>query len=114
MQLSERAAAFLAGDLAPSSASVSLLSIHDQRTVPGGAVRFKSLLAHIEGRLGGSPAFRRKAVPAPLGLERPYWVDDAQFDLEHHVRHIALPKPGDWRQLCIQVSRIHARALDLA
>jgi hypothetical protein len=29
------------------------------------------------------------------------------------VRHIALPQPGDWRQLCIQASRIHARALDL-
>jgi WS/DGAT/MGAT family acyltransferase len=49
----------------------------------------------------------------PLGLDRPYWVDDENFDLEYHVRHIALPKPGDWRQFCIQVSRIHARALDL-
>lgn len=29
------------------------------------------------------------------------------------MRHIALPKPGDWRQFCIQASRIHARALDL-
>jgi diacylglycerol O-acyltransferase len=49
----------------------------------------------------------------PLGLDHPYWVDDEHFDLEYHVRHIALPKPGDWRQFCIQVSRIHARALDL-
>jgi WS/DGAT/MGAT family acyltransferase len=40
-------------------------------------------------------------------------VDDEHFDLEYHVRHIALPKPGDWRQFCIQASRIHARALDL-
>jgi len=29
-------------------------------------------------------------------------VDDGHFELEFHVRHIALPKPGDWRQLCIQ------------
>ncbi|MCK7496731.1 MAG: wax ester/triacylglycerol synthase family O-acyltransferase [Comamonadaceae bacterium] len=29
------------------------------------------------------------------------------------MRHIALPKPGDWRQFCIQASRIHARPLDL-
>ena len=35
------------------------------------------------------------------------------FDLEYHVRHLALPKPGDWRQFCIQASRIHARPLDL-
>jgi WS/DGAT/MGAT family acyltransferase len=43
----------------------------------------------------------------------PYWVDDPDFDLEYHVRHIALPQPGDWRQLCIQIARIHGRQLDL-
>ena len=43
----------------------------------------------------------------------PYWVDDPDFDLEYHVRHIALPQPGDWRQLCIQIARIHARQIDL-
>ena len=56
---------------------------------------------------------RRRLLRLPLGLDRPYWVDDERFDLEYHVRHIALPKPGDWRQFCIQVSRIHARPLDL-
>ena len=38
----------------------------------------------------------------------------SEFDLEYHVRHIALPKPGDWRQFCIQAARLHARPLDLA
>jgi diacylglycerol O-acyltransferase len=33
--------------------------------------------------------------------------------LSNHVRHIALPQPGDWRQLCIQIARIHARQIDL-
>jgi diacylglycerol O-acyltransferase / wax synthase len=46
-------------------------------------------------------------------LHRPYWVDDPSFDLEYHVRHIALPQPGDWRQLCIQTARLHARQIDL-
>jgi len=49
----------------------------------------------------------------PFGLDEPYWIEDENFDLEYHVRHIALPKPGDWRQFCIQTSRIHARPLDL-
>ncbi|MFK5073232.1 wax ester/triacylglycerol synthase domain-containing protein, partial [Klebsiella pneumoniae] len=43
----------------------------------------------------------------------PYWIEDPEFDLEYHVRHIALPKPGDWRQLAIQVARLHSRPLDL-
>lgn len=112
-QLGEQDAAFLASDSAHANANVSLLHIYDQSTAPAGKVRFKTILAHIESRLGASPVFRRKLMELPLGLDRPYWVDDEHFDLEYHVRHIALPKPGDWRQFCIQVSRIHARPLDL-
>jgi diacylglycerol O-acyltransferase len=66
----------------------------------------------VERRLERVPNFRQRIVTVPLGLDLPYWVDDPHFDLEFHVRHIALPKPGDWRQLCIQAARLHARPLD--
>ncbi len=112
-QLSGHDASFLYADTARSNANVSLLHIYDQSTVPGGKLRFKTLLAHIESRLDRSPVFRRRLQRVPLELDYPYWVEDENFDLEYHVRHIALPKPGDWRQFCIQVSRIHARPLDL-
>ena len=59
------------------------------------------------------PSYREKLLRVPLDLDHPYWVNDPDFDLEFHVRHIALPKPGDWRQLCIQAARLQARALDL-
>ena len=65
-------------------------------------------------RLSRSPLFRRRLQRVPLALDHPYWVDDEHFDLEYHVRHIALPKPGDWRQFCIQAARIHARPLDMS
>jgi WS/DGAT/MGAT family acyltransferase len=112
-QLSGHDAGFLYADTANSNANVSLLHIYDQSTAPGGVVRFKSILAHIQRRLHRAPLFRQRLQRVPLGLDHPYWVDDENFDLEYHVRHIALPKPGDWRQFCIQSSRIHARALDL-
>lgn len=112
-QLSGHDAGFLYADTTHSNANVSLLHIHDQSTAPGGVVRFKSILAQVERRLQRSPLFRQRLQRVPLALDRPYWVDDPDFDLEYHVRHIALPKPGDWRQFCIQASRIHARALDL-
>ena len=111
-QLSGREAGVLGADTPRANANISLLHIFDQATVAGGVVRFKSILAHIERRLHRVPLLRQRLQRVPLGLDRPYWVDDAQFDLEYHVRHIALPKPGDWRQCCIQVARIHARALD--
>ena len=112
-QLSGHDASFLDADTLHANANVTFIQIYDQSTVPGGVLRFKTILAHIQGRLHRSPVFRSKLLRVPLELDEPYWVEDEQFDLEYHVRHIALPKPGDWRQFCIQASRIHARALDL-
>ena len=112
-QLSAHDATFLYSDTTHSNANVSLVHIYNQSTAPGGRVRFKTILKHIESRLDRLPILRRKLRRVPLDLDYPYWVDDGQFDLEYHVRHIALPKPGDWRQFCIQASRIHARPLDL-
>lgn len=112
-QLSKNDALFLSSDSAHSSSNVSLVQIYDPSTAPGGRLRFKEFLALVESRLHRSPVFRQKLRKVPFGLDEPYWVEDENFDLEYHVRHIALPKPGDWRQFCIQTSRIHARPLDL-
>ena len=93
---------------------LNLVQIYDPSTAPGGAVTFKGILADIEARLHLAPTFRRKLVSMPLGLATPYWIEDEDFDLEYHVRHIALPAPGDWRQFCIQLARLHSRALDMS
>ena len=91
---------------------VAGLGIYDPSTAPDGKVRFKDVLRFFEARLDSLPLFRRRLVTVPLGLDRPYWIEDPDIDIEFHVRHIALPHPGDWRQLCIQVARIHSRPLD--
>jgi WS/DGAT/MGAT family acyltransferase len=112
-QLSEHDAAYIYSDSAHANSNVTLLHIYDQSTAPGGMVRFKQILAHVDSRLGQLPIFRHKILRVPLDIDYPYWIEDENFDIEYHVRHIALPKPGDWRQFCIQASRIHARPLDL-
>ena len=112
-QLTGHEASFLYSDTTHSNSNVTIIQIYDQSTAPGGKVRFKSVLAHVESRLDRSPIFRSKVMGMPLDLTYPYWIEDENFDLEYHVRHIALPKPGNWRQFCIQASRIHARPLDL-
>jgi diacylglycerol O-acyltransferase / wax synthase len=90
------------------------IGIYDPSTAPGGFVRFKDVIASFERRLGDLPLFRTRLVEVPGGLDRPYWVKDANFDVEFHLRHIALPEPGDWRQLCIQTARLHSRPLDMS
>src|SRR5438445_2792501 len=111
-QLTGFDASFLALEKTRTPMHVTALAVYDQATAPAGKVTFKQILAHVEGRLERVPYFRQRIVSLPLGLDLPYWVDDPNFDIEFHVRHIALPKPGDWRQLCIQAARLHARPLD--
>lgn len=89
------------------------LGIYDPSTAPGGFVRFKQVISSFERRLATMPLFRTRLVEVPGGLDKPYWVRDENFDVEFHLRHIALPQPGDWRQLCIQAARLHARPLDM-
>lgn len=112
-QLSGQDAAFLYFETPHSPMHIGSFIVYDPATAKDGFVRFKDILAHVESRLHLSRAFRQKLVHVPMNMDHPYWVEDQEFDLEFHIRHIALPKPGDWRQLCIQVARLHARALDL-
>jgi diacylglycerol O-acyltransferase len=111
-QLSGTDAMFLQFEHGNNFMHVASLAIYDPSTAPDGGVRFKDVLRFFASRLEQFPQFRRRLVTVPLALDRPYWVEDPSFDVEFHVRHIALPHPGDWRQLCIQVARLHSRPLD--
>jgi len=111
-QLSGLDASFLYLETGNMPMHIGSLAIYDQTTAPGGAVTFKEILSFFERRLHKARVFRQRIARVPMSLDHPYWIDDPDFDLEFHVRHIALPKPGDWRQLCIQTARLHARPLD--
>jgi WS/DGAT/MGAT family acyltransferase len=76
-------------------------------------VDFQTILEHVRERIGTSRIFRQRLVDVPLNVDYPYWIHDDHFDLEFHVRHIALPEPGDWRQFCILASRLHSRPVDM-
>jgi len=91
---------------------VGCLQIYDPSTSPNGEVRFKEILATFQNRMDRWDLFRQRLVEVPLSLDYPYWTDDDDFDLEYHVRHISLPKPGGWDQLMAQIGRLQARQLD--
>ena len=113
-QLTGLDASFLYLETANAPMHISGLSIYDQSTAPGGKVRFKDIIENTNNRLMGLPVMTQKLVNVPMNLDHPYWVTDGAYDPEFHIRHIALPKPGDWRQLCILISRLQARPLDRA
>jgi len=107
-------AAFVALEQPKTPVHIGSIIVYDPSTAPDGFVRFKDILSFIKDRMQLSKTLRQKMVKVPFGIDYPYWVQDADFDLEYHVRHVALPKPGDWRQLCILAARIFARPLDLS
>jgi WS/DGAT/MGAT family acyltransferase len=111
-QLTGLDASFLYLETPNAPMHISSLNVYDQTTAEGGKVRFKDIIENLNRRVRALPPMTRKLVTVPLDLDHPYWVSDGHFDPEFHIRHIALPKPGDWRQLCILVSRLHARPLD--
>jgi diacylglycerol O-acyltransferase len=113
-QLSGQDAMFLYQETATTSMAGAGLSIYDPSTAPGGAVTFDQIQEHLAGRLPLARVFRQRIARVPLDLDHPYWIEDPDFDLEFHVRQIALPAPGDWDQLCTQVARLLSRPLDLS
>jgi WS/DGAT/MGAT family acyltransferase len=112
-QLSGSDAFFLYSDKPGRHQHISTIYLYDPSTAPGGEVDFQTILEHVRERISTSRIFRQRLVDVPLNLDYPYWIHDQHFDLEFHLRHIALPQPGDWRQFCILASRLHARPVDL-
>ena len=110
-QLTGMDASFLALETANTTGHVGGLSVLDPSTAsePLTLARLTEVMAE---RLPLVPVLRRKLLNVPLGLDQPYWIDDGDFDIEYHVREIALPRPGSDAQLSEQVSRLHARPLD--
>lgn len=111
-QLSGLDSLFLFHETPAQPMHVGTLSIFDPSTAPGGTVRFKRIIQTMQERAHLAPYLRERIFEVPFNADFPYWIRDESFDPEFHIRHIALPKPGDWRQLCITTSRLYARPLD--
>ena len=74
--------------------------------------RYDDFVDHVESRLPYVPRYRQKLIYPPLDAGRPLWADDAAFNLSFHMRHTALPSPGDDKELIALVNRVFSQALD--
>ncbi|GAT12299.1 wax ester/triacylglycerol synthase family O-acyltransferase [Mycolicibacterium novocastrense] len=79
---------------------------------PRGGLSYEALLATVEQRLPQIPRYRQKVREVTLGLARPVWVDDRDFDITYHIRRSALPSPGSDAQLHELIARLGSRPLD--
>jgi diacylglycerol O-acyltransferase / wax synthase len=79
---------------------------------PRAGLSYETLLATVEQRLPRVPRYRQKVREVTMGLARPVWIDDRDFDITYHVRRSALPSPGSDEQLHELIARLAARPLD--
>lgn len=80
---------------------------------PDGGIDIDRVREYVAARLHLIPRYRQRLVRVPLGT-RLVWVDDDHFNIDYHVRHTSLPRPGDERQLKRLAARIVSQGLDRA
>ena len=80
--------------------------------VVDGPVRYDTVVDRIVKRRPLIPRYRMRLEEASFGLANPVWVEDARFDAERHVKRMALPVPGEDRELCEFVGRVMSEPLD--
>ena len=90
---------------------VSMVSVFDPSGMPGG-YSFDKVRALIESRLPRIPLFRRRLAEVPFNLHFPVWVEVPDFDLDYHVRRVAVPAPGGMAELCEVAGDFVSRQLD--
>jgi len=113
--LSAQDASFLWAESANTPMHISVAFIADSGPLrnPAGGIDIERIRAFIASRLHNIPRYRQRIVFTPL-RRRPVWVDDDHFNLEYHVRHTGLPRPGTSEQLKLLIGRISSQALDRA
>ena len=110
-QLSGLDASFLYMENGSSFGHVCSLSTYERPDDPG-FDPFEAFRAAVEAALPELEPFRRRLVEVPLGLDRPYWIADPHFDLDFHLRHLAIPPHGDEELVGDQIARIIGRQMD--
>ena len=104
-------ATFLYTETPSQHMHVSMVGVFDTSTMTGG-YSFEKVRALIESRLPRIPMFRRRLVEVPFRLHHPVMVEDPEFDIDFHVRRMAVPAPGTMRELTAVSAEFLSRPLD--
>src|SRR3954471_10237381 len=107
-QLTSLDAQFLALESSNQTGHVAGLTILDPSTTPTGELPFNHICNLMEGRMPLLPPLRWRLAEGPFGLDYPYWLDDPDFDLDFHVRELALPPGAAKEKLARQGARVGA------
>ena len=77
-----------------------------------GSMGFGDFRDMMAARVHMVPRMQERLVMVPFGIGKPYWAEDPDFNIDMHIQHVALPRPGAWRDLRGLAARIFSVPLD--
>jgi len=112
-RLSAQDNSFLVAEDTNTPLHIAAVGIYERETVgtEDGGVDVRRFKHFIEARLHEIPRYRQKLRWVPVE-NRPVWIDDPHFNIDYHIRHAALPRPGGVEELKKLAARITTRQLD--
>lgn len=112
-RLSGQDASFLAFETPITPMNVGGTSIFEAQSLltPEGGIDVGRIKRYVDSQLHLVPRYRQRLAYIPVEGQ-PVWVDDERFNLDYHIRHIAVPRPGDEAQLKQLAADILSRPLD--
>ncbi len=113
VRLSHLDKSFLALETRSTHMHVGAVAIFDSGSfaTDDGGIDVDLLRAFVESKLHYVPRYRQRLAWVPIE-GRPVWVDDEFFNIERHVRNIALPRPGTEDQLKRIAGRLMSQPMD--
>jgi diacylglycerol O-acyltransferase / wax synthase len=91
---------------------IGAVYVFEGRSQVAGGRGAQGIARTLEERLHLVPRYRQRVRFRPLNIGHPVWVDDADFDLDNHVRHATLPRPGGDAALRELAADLLAKRLD--
>lgn len=111
-QLTAHQAAMLSTETASNLGHTSFYVVLDRDRLDATAITVDDLRTALDARISLVPGFRRRVWRVPMSLDRPWWIEDPRFDLDYHLRHLAVPNAGSGSDVASLIARLHERPLD--
>ncbi|MEH6568552.1 MAG: wax ester/triacylglycerol synthase family O-acyltransferase [Halioglobus sp.] len=111
-QLSGLDSMMVLGEISNVPLHMSALFIYDPSTSESGTIKYPQLTSLLHGVINSSlPMLKCRAEKVAFTLDKPYWVEDQNFNLDYHIQRFALPQPANWAELNELIARFHAQPL---